>query len=89
MCFGGPARTAAHEMWCTTATTTTTYTVPVRLPTFFDGPARAVAHEMWCTTGPTTTFLGVLGSLSAKNSHVHVRTYSYDAFLANRLGYVI
>ena len=49
MCFDGPARTAAHEMWCTTATTTTPSTVPVRPPTCFDGPARAVAHEMWCT----------------------------------------
>ena len=41
MCFDGSARSAAHEMWCTTATTTTTSTVPMRPPTCFDGPARA------------------------------------------------
>ena len=46
MCFDGPARPAAHEMWCTTATTTTTLTVPMRPPRCLDGPARAVAHEM-------------------------------------------
>ena len=28
MCFDGPARTAAHELWCTTATTTTILRVP-------------------------------------------------------------
>ena len=50
MCFDGPARTAAHETWCTTATTNMTPTVPMRPPTCFDGPARAVAHEMWCAT---------------------------------------
>ena len=72
MCYHGPARTVAHEMWCTiaTTTTTTTSTVPMRPPTCFDGPARAVAHEMWCTTATTTTFFGVPGSLSAKNSYV-------------------
>ena len=69
MCFDGPARTAAHEMWCTTATSTTTPTVPMRPPTCFDGPVRAVAHEMWGTTA-TTTFWGVPGLLSAKNSYV-------------------
>ena len=70
MCFDGPARTVASEMWCTTATTTTTSTVPLRRPTCFDGLARAVAHEMWCTTATTTTFLGVDGSLSVKNSYI-------------------
>ena len=69
MCFDGPARTAAHEMRCTTATTSPTSTVLMRPPTCFDGPARVVADEMWCTTA-TTTFLGVRGSLSAKNSYV-------------------
>ena len=53
MCFDGPPRTAAHEMWCTTATTTTTSTVPMTPSTRFDGPAPAVVHEMWCTTPPT------------------------------------
>ena len=66
----GPARTAAHNMWCITVTTITTSTVAMRTPTCFDGPAGAVAHEMWFTTATTTTFLGVLGSLSAKNSYV-------------------
>ena len=47
-------RTAAHEMWCTTATTTTTSTVPIKSPTCFDGLTRAVVHEMWCTTAKTT-----------------------------------
>ena len=61
MCFDGPARTAAHEMWCTIATTTTTSTVSMRPPTCFDGPARAVAHEMWCTTATTTSFWVCLG----------------------------
>ena len=42
MCFDGPARTAAREMWCTTATNTRTSTVPMRQPTCFDGPARTV-----------------------------------------------
>ena len=75
MCFDGPARTAAHEM-CTTATTTTTSTVPMEPPTCFDGPARAVAHEMWCTTATTTTFWGVPGSFSAKNSYTFVQCIS-------------
>ena len=71
MCFDGPARTAAHDMWCSIATTTTTaFTVPMRPPTFFDGPARAVAHEIWCTTATPTTFWGVPGSLFAKNSYI-------------------
>ena len=70
MCFDGPARTAAHEMWCITATTTVTSTAPMRPPTCFDGPAWGVAHEMRFTAAPTTTFLGVSGSLSAKNSYV-------------------
>ena len=69
MCFDGPARTAAHEMWSTTATTTTS-TVPMRPPMCFDGPARAVAHEMWCTTATSTTLFGVPGSLSTKNSYI-------------------
>ena len=69
MCFDGPARTATHEMWCITATTTTTSTVLMRPPTCFDGPARAVAHDTWFTTATTTTFFGVPGSLSAKNSY--------------------
>ena len=86
MCFDGPARTAANDTWCTTASTTTTSTVPMRPPTCFDGPALAVAHEMWYTTATPTTFLGVPGSLSAKNSYL-VR--SHDAFLATRLGCVI
>ena len=70
VCFDGPARTAAHEMWCTTATTSTTSTAPMRPPACFYGPARAVVHELWCTTAATTTFLGVPGSLSAKNNDV-------------------
>ena len=69
MCFHGPARTAAHEMWCTIATTTTS-TVPMRPLTCFDGPTRAVANAMWCTTATTTTFLGVAGPLSTKNRYV-------------------
>ena len=69
MCFDGPARTAAHEVWCTVATTTTS-TVPMRPPTCFDGPARTVAHEMWCTTATTTTFWVMPRSLSAKKSDV-------------------
>ena len=88
MCFNGPARTAAHEMWCTTATsTTTTSTVPMRPPTSFDGPVRAVAHEMCCTAATPTTFFRVPGSLSAKNSNTYL-IRPYDAFLANRLGSV-
>ena len=88
MCFGGPARTAVHEVWCTTATATTTSTAPMRPPTCFDGRARAVAYEMWCTTATTinTTFLGVPESLSAKNSYVRPTS---DAFLANRHGCII
>ena len=75
MCFDGPARTAAHEMWCTTATTTTTtFTVPMRPPTCFDGPARAVAHEMWCTTATTKAFGGVPGRYPPKQAR------SYDTF---------
>ena len=70
MCFDGAARTAAHEIWCATATTTVTPTVPMRPPTCFDWPARAVAHGMWCTTATTTTFWGVSGSLSAENRYV-------------------
>ena len=88
MCFDGPARTAAHEMWCTAASTTTTSTVPMRPPTCFHGPARAVAHEMWCTIATPTIFLGVPGSLSAKNSYSYL-VRSYDAFLANHLGCII
>ena len=53
-------------MWCTTATTTATSTVPMRPPTYFDGPARAVAYDMWCTTATTTTFVGVPRSFSTK-----------------------
>ena len=79
MCCDAPARTAAHEMWCTIATTPTTSTVPMRSPTCFDGPARAVAHEMWCTTATTTTFLGVPGSLSAKNSYVRTMHFWHIA----------
>ena len=82
MCFDGPARTAAHEIWCTTATTTST--VPMRSPTCFDGPARAVAHEMWCITATTTIVWVWLGRYLPKSL---VR--SYDEFLANRLGSVI
>ena len=37
MCFDGPARNAAHEMWCTTATTMTTSTVPMRPPKCLTG----------------------------------------------------
>ena len=73
MCFDGPARTAAHEIWCTTATTTST--VPMRSPTCSDGPARAVAHEMWYTFDATTTFLGVPGAMSAKNSYLVLRHF--------------
>ena len=81
MCLDGPARTAAHEMWCTTATTNTAAsTVPMRPPACFDGPARTVAHDMWCKTDTTTTFPGVRGPLSAKNSCVRTM------FLANRFG---
>ena len=68
MCFEGPARTASHEMWCTTATTTTitTSTMLMRPPTCFEG----LAHDMWCTTATTTTFVGVPRSLAAKNGYV-------------------
>ena len=70
MCFEWPARTAAREMWCTIASTTTASTVLIRSPTWFDGPARAVAYDMWCATTIATTFFGVPGSLSAKTSYV-------------------
>ena len=82
MCFDEPARTAAHETWCATATitTTTTSTVPMRPPTCFDGPARAVAHEMQCTTATTTFFLGVPGSLSAKSSYVRTMHFWQTAW---------
>ena len=50
-CLHGPVRVAAHEMWCTIATTTTaTSILPIRRPTCFHRPARVAAHEMWCTT---------------------------------------
>ena len=81
MCFDGPARTAAHEMWCTIATTTTTSTVPMRPPKCFGGPARAVAYEMWCTTATTTTFFGCAWVVIRQK-----QIRSYDAFLANRRG---
>ena len=80
MYFDGPAGTAAHEMWCTTATTTTTSTVPMRPSTCFDGPARPVAREMWCITATTTTFGCAWLVIRRKQLR------SYDAFLANRLG---
>ena len=38
MWFDGPGLTAAHEMCCTTAATTTKSTVPIRPSTCFDGP---------------------------------------------------
>ena len=75
MCFKGPARTAAHEMWCTTATTNTASTVPIRPLTCFDGQARAVAYHVWCTTTTTTTLLGVPRSLSDKNSYVRLMNF--------------
>ena len=65
--WAGPDR-CAHEIWCFTATTNTTSTVPTRPPTCFDGLARAVAHDMWFTIATTTTCLGVPGSLSAKTA---------------------
>ena len=37
MCFDGSARIAAHKVWCTTATSTTTSTVPMRPPTCLTG----------------------------------------------------
>ena len=74
MCFDGPVRTAAHEMWCTTATTTTS-TVPMRPPTSFDGPARAVAHDMWCTITTSTTFWVCLGRYPPKTA-AFVRSFS-------------
>ena len=83
MCFDGPARTAAHEMWCTIATTTTTSTVPMRPPTCFYELARAVAREMWCTTATTTTFWGMPAVIRPKQLH------SYVAFLASRLGCIL
>ena len=84
MCYHVPARTVAHEMWCTiaTTTTTTTSTVPMRPPTCFDGPARAVAHEMWCTTA--YDFFGCALVIIREK-----QLRSYDAFLANRLGCTI
>ena len=84
MCSDGPARTAAHEMWCTTATTTTSSTLLMRRPTCFDGPARAVAHEMWCTSATTTTFSGCAWVVIRQK-----QLPSYDAFLANSLGRII
>ena len=71
------ARTAAHEMWCTTATTMTS-TVPMRPPTCFDGPARAVAHEMWCTTATTIirVFLVCLGRRYPAKTATFVRCIS-------------
>ena len=83
MCFDGPARTAAHEMWCTIATTTTTSTVPMRPPTCFYELARAVAREMWCTTATTTTFWGMPAVIRPKQLR------SYVAFLASRLGCIL
>ena len=72
MCFDGPARTTAHEMWYITAAAAMTSTVLMRPLTCFHGPALAVAHDMWFTTATTTTCLGVPGSLSAKNSNVRM-----------------
>ena len=69
MCFDGPARTAAHEISCTTATTTMS-TVPMRPPTCFDGPAWAAAHEMWSTTATSTTFWMCLDCYPPKNGYV-------------------
>ena len=70
MWFDGPARAAADDMWGTSATHSTTSTVPTRPLTCFDGPARAVAHDMRYTTATTASFLGTAGSLSAKYSYV-------------------
>ena len=54
-CFHGPVRAAAHEMWCTTATTSTTSILPMRRATCFHRPARAAAHETYRTSTTTTT----------------------------------
>ena len=80
MCFDGPARIAAHEMWFNTATTAATSTVPMRPPTCFDGPDRAVAHEAWCTTVCYDFFWCTWVVIRQKPLR------SYGAFLANRLG---
>ena len=72
MCFDGPARTTAHEMWYITAAAAMTSTVLMRPLTCFHGPALAVAHDMWFTTATTTTCLGVPGSLSAKTCYVRM-----------------
>ena len=67
MCFHGPARAAAHEMWCIAATTTTS-TVPMRPPTCFVGPARAVAREMWFTMLQPRLFGVCLGRYRPKTA---------------------
>ena len=77
ICFDGPARTATYDMWCTTATTTTTSTVPMRPPTFVDGPVRAVAHEMWCTAATTTSFWVCLGRYLPKTATWYIRTMHF------------
>ena len=88
MCFDGPARTAAHEMWCTTATTATPSTVPMRPTTCFDGPVWVVANEMWCATAtPINTWSDFLGCAWVVIRQKQLR--SYDAFLANRLGCIV
>ena len=85
MCFDGPAQTAADEMSCTVALTTTTSTVPMRPPTCFNGPARAVAHEMWCTTATTITRLFGCAGVAIRQNQLR----PYDAFMTNRLGCII
>ena len=79
MCFDGPARTATHEMWCTAATTTATSAVTMRPLTCFDGPVRAAAHVMYNCD--------LFGCAWVVIRQKQLR--SYDAHLANRLGYII
>ena len=77
MCFDGPARTATHEMWCITATTTTTSTVPLRSLACFYEPPRAVAHEL-CTIATTYIFFVCLSRYTSKTATPeYVRTMKF------------
>ena len=83
MYFAGPGRAAPHEMWCATATTTTTTmsTLPMRPPTCLTGRPGPWPMRCGVLLLHLRLYLGVPGSLSAKK-----QLRSYDAFLANRRG---
>ena len=82
MCFDGWARTATHDMWCTTATATTTTrsTVPMRPSTCSDRPTQAVAHDMCYSY----SFFGCAWVVIRQK-----QLSSYYSYLANCLEYII